>query len=63
MRFGPRNTLIPGVCMVVVAFHVAYLVGAVLAAIAVFVLQAPQPEAMATHQEEGDPEPAFSEVS
>jgi EmrB/QacA subfamily drug resistance transporter len=46
-------------------YHVAYLVGAVLAAIAaaiaIFVLQAPRPEEMHVAQEE--PEPAFSEVT
>ena len=45
-------------------YHLAYLVGAILAAvavaIAVFVLRAPRPQAMPTPQEE--PEPAFSEV-
>jgi EmrB/QacA subfamily drug resistance transporter len=47
-------------------YHVAYLVGAALAAtavaIAVFVLRSPQPpDAMPTHGE-GNPEPAFSEA-
>jgi hypothetical protein len=46
-------------------YHLAYLVGAILAAIAVaiavFVLRAPRPQAMPATQEE--PEPAFSEVS
>jgi EmrB/QacA subfamily drug resistance transporter len=46
-------------------YHVAYLVGAILAAvavaIAVFVLRAPQPAAMPVSQE-GEPEPAFQEV-
>jgi EmrB/QacA subfamily drug resistance transporter len=46
-------------------YHVAYLIGAVLAAtavaIAVFVLRAPPPEAMPAPQE-GEPEPAFSEA-
>jgi EmrB/QacA subfamily drug resistance transporter len=48
-------------------YHVAYLVGAVLAAIAVaiavFVLRAPRPEEMPTHREEPEPEPAFSEAA
>jgi EmrB/QacA subfamily drug resistance transporter len=47
-------------------YHVAYLVGALLAAvavaIAVLVLRAPRPGAMPAPQE-GEPEPAFSEVS
>jgi EmrB/QacA subfamily drug resistance transporter len=47
-------------------YHVAYLVGAVLAAIAVaiavFVLRSPRPEAMPAHQE-SEPEPAYSEVA
>jgi EmrB/QacA subfamily drug resistance transporter len=46
-------------------YHVAYLIGAglaaIAAAIAVFVLRAPQPAAMPAHQE-GEREPAFSEV-
>ncbi|HWC48770.1 MAG TPA: MFS transporter [Solirubrobacterales bacterium] len=46
-------------------YHVAYLVGAVLAAIAVaiavFVLRAPRPQAMPAAPQE-EPEPAFSEV-
>jgi EmrB/QacA subfamily drug resistance transporter len=46
-------------------YHVAYLIGAGLAAIAVgiavFVLRAPQPGAMPTHAE-GEPEPALSEA-
>jgi EmrB/QacA subfamily drug resistance transporter len=46
-------------------YHVAYLVGAVLAAIAVaiavLVLRAPRPEEMPAHGE-GGPEPAFSEA-
>jgi len=48
-------------------YHVAYLVGAVLAAIAVaiavFVLRAPQPEEMPAPQAESEPEPAYSEVA
>jgi EmrB/QacA subfamily drug resistance transporter len=50
-------------------YHVAYLIGAGLAtiavAIAVFVLRSPQPQAMPAGAEavpEGEPEPAFSEV-
>src|SRR5262249_10524143 len=47
-------------------YHVAYLAGAVLAAIAVaiavFVLRAPEPAAMPAPQE-GEPEPAFSEAA
>jgi EmrB/QacA subfamily drug resistance transporter len=47
-------------------YHVAYLIGAGLAAaavaIAVFVLRDPQPQEMPAHPE-GQPEPAFSEVS
>ncbi len=47
-------------------YHVAYLIGAGLAAIAVaiavFVLRAPRPEEMPAHGE-GEPEPAFSEVT
>jgi EmrB/QacA subfamily drug resistance transporter len=47
-------------------YHVAYLIGAGLAAaavaIAVFVLRDPQPHEMPAHQE-GQPEPAFSEAS
>ena len=47
-------------------YHVAYLVGAVLAAIAVaiavFVLRAPRPQPMPAAPQE-EPEPAFSEVS
>jgi EmrB/QacA subfamily drug resistance transporter len=47
-------------------YHLAYLVGAVLAsiavAIAVFVLRAPQPQEMPAPQE-GKPEPVFSEAS
>jgi hypothetical protein len=47
-------------------YHVAYLVGAVLAAIAVaiavFVLRQPQPGAMPAPQE-SEPEPAFSEAA
>ncbi|MDQ2631229.1 MAG: DHA2 family efflux MFS transporter permease subunit [Actinomycetota bacterium] len=47
-------------------YHVAYLIGAALAAIAVaiavFVLRSPQqPDAMSVHAE-GEPEPAFSEA-
>jgi len=46
-------------------YHVAYLIGAGLAAIAVaiavLVLRSPQPGAMPAHQE-GEPEPAFSEA-
>jgi EmrB/QacA subfamily drug resistance transporter len=46
-------------------YHVAYLIGAGLAAIAVaiavFVLRAPQPGAMPAHAE-GEPEPALSEA-
>jgi len=46
-------------------YHLAYLIGAVLAAIAVaiavFVLRAPQADAMPSHGE-GEPEPAFSEA-
>jgi EmrB/QacA subfamily drug resistance transporter len=46
-------------------YHVAYLIGAGLAAIAVaiavFVLRSPQPGTMPTHQE-GESEPAFSEA-
>ena len=46
-------------------YHVAYLIGAGLAtiavAIAVFVLRPPQPEAPPVHPE-GEPEPAFSEA-
>jgi EmrB/QacA subfamily drug resistance transporter len=48
-------------------YHVAYLVGAVLAAIAVaiavFVLRQPQPGTMPAPLEEEEPEPAFSEVA
>ena len=48
-------------------YHLAYLVGAGLAAIAVaiavFVLRAPQPQAMPAPQEESEPEPAYSEVA
>jgi EmrB/QacA subfamily drug resistance transporter len=47
-------------------YHVAYLIGAGLAAaavaIAVFVLRDPRPQEMPAHQE-GQPEPAFSEAS
>jgi EmrB/QacA subfamily drug resistance transporter len=51
-------------------YHVAYLIGAglaaVAAAIAIFVLRAPSPEAMPQHVAEtageGEPEPAFSEA-
>jgi EmrB/QacA subfamily drug resistance transporter len=47
-------------------YHVAYLIGAGLAAaavaIAVFVLRDPQPHEMPAHAQ-GEPEPAFSEVS
>ncbi|HWN72819.1 MAG TPA: DHA2 family efflux MFS transporter permease subunit [Solirubrobacterales bacterium] len=47
-------------------YHVAYLIGACLAAIAVaiavFVLRAPRPEEMPAHAE-SEPEPVFSEVS
>jgi len=47
-------------------YHVAYLIGAGLAAtavaIAVFVLRDPQPQEMPAHQE-GEPEPAFSEAT
>jgi len=48
-------------------YHVAYLIGAGLAAIAVaiaiFVLRAPEPAAAPAHQEEtGEPEPALSEA-
>ncbi len=47
-------------------YHVAYLIGAGLAAIAVaiavFVLRAPSPQEMPAHQE-GEREPAFSEAS
>src|SRR3954465_12665924 len=47
-------------------YHVAYLVGAILAviavAIAVFVLRAPQPQARPAAQQ-AEPEPAFSEVT
>ncbi len=46
-------------------YHLAYLIGAGLAAIAVaiavFVLRAPEPGAMPAHAE-GEPEPAFSEA-
>lgn len=46
-------------------YHLAYLIGAVFAAIAVaiavFVLRAPQPQEMPAHAE-GEPEPAFSEA-
>ena len=59
---GPAQALTSG-------YHVAYLVGAVLAAIAVaiavFVLRAPRPEEMPAPQEEqeGEPEPAYSEAA
>jgi EmrB/QacA subfamily drug resistance transporter len=47
-------------------YHVAYLVGAALAAvavaIAVFVLRSPQPPAEMPVPQEGEPEPAFSEA-
>ena len=47
-------------------YHVAYLIGAGLAAaavaIAVFVLRDPQPQEMPAHAE-GEPEPAFSEAT
>jgi EmrB/QacA subfamily drug resistance transporter len=47
-------------------YHVAYLIGAGLAAIAVaiaiFVLRAPQPGTMPAAHQEGEPEPAFSEA-
>jgi len=46
-------------------YHLAYLIGAGLAAIsvaiAVFVLRSPRPDAMPAHQE-AEPEPAFSEA-
>ena len=46
-------------------YHLAYLIGAALAAIAVaiavFVLRSPQPQEMPARQE-GEPEPAFSEA-
>jgi EmrB/QacA subfamily drug resistance transporter len=48
-------------------YHVAYLVGAILAAIAVaiavFVLRAPQPRQMPAPHQEPEPEPAFSEAT
>ncbi|HET8815697.1 MAG TPA: DHA2 family efflux MFS transporter permease subunit [Solirubrobacterales bacterium] len=46
-------------------YHLAYLIGAglaaIAAAIAIFVLRSPRPDALPAHQE-GEPEPAFSEA-